>query len=190
MRLFTAIELPDAVLESLSSWQPEVAALLPADQWRLTRPATWHLTLAFYGDVRGSVVDDLAERLCECAGQAAPPDLQLDDCGLFPGPFRARVFWTGVRDCSERPQLKRLARCCRRAGHATVRQQRSGAARFHLHITLARSRGEAQAELPVDASLLQPPPYRWSAERFALFQSILRPEGPQYRRLETFDFGG
>jgi len=32
------------------------------------------------------------------------------------------------------------------------------------------------------------PEIRWCADCLSLFQSILRPEGPQYRRLETFYF--
>jgi len=113
--------------------------------------------------------------------------LQAGGFGVFPRPARPRVFWAGVVDVGEENALKRLARCCRRAGHATVRKRSSKEAAFRGHITLSRA-GKQVKPLDVASMLPSVPETDWYADRMCLFQSVLRPEGPQYRRLETFKF--
>jgi len=187
MRLFAALELPHHVVDALQTWWSEVFAFLPVTDWRCVPPHQWHLTLAFYGDVGANDVDDLSEQLSECAALSRLLHLQTGGFGVFPRPARPRVFWAGVEACGGDKSLKRLAHCCRRAGHATVRKRSAREAAFHGHITLARARGQVKALNAGSMALLPPvPELHWHADRINLFQSILRPEGPQYRRLETF----
>jgi len=187
MRLFAALELPADVIDSLQTWWSDTSAFFSPDGWRPVRPSACHLTLAFYGDVCAPDADDLCEHLCECAALSPMLHLRTSGFGVFPRPARPRVFWAGVQDCGEGKSLKRLAHCCRRAGHATVRKRNAREAAFRAHITLARAREQVK---PVDAAsmrMLPPvPDIRWSADSLSLFQSILRPQGPQYRRLEVF----
>jgi len=131
--------------------------------------------------------DDLSEQLSECAALSASPYLQTCGFGMFPRIARPRVFWADVDAVGNDKSLKRLAHCCRRAGHATVRKHSAKEAAFRGHITLARARG--QVKPLVGESMLKLPPMpkmQWSTDHLSLFQSILRPQGPQYRRLETF----
>lgn len=190
MRLFAALELPDHVRQALSDWWMNAGGYLDAAAWRHVPAYQWHLTLAFYGDVSGSDADDLAEALLACAAESRPLRLKTGGCGLFPGPQRPRVFWAGVDDDGEGRQLKHLARCCRRSGHATVRARRAREAAFRGHVTMARSGIRAGA---VDAGrlnrILPVPELHWLAERLCLFQSILHPDGVRYRRLEAFELG-
>ncbi len=187
MRLFAALELPADVIDSLQAWWSKASAWLPADDWRPVRASACHLTLAFYGEVCAADADVLSEQISECAAVSPLLHLQTGGFGVFPRPVRPRVFWAGVQDCGEGKSLKRLAHCCRRAGHATVRKRSAREAAFRAHITLARAREQVK---PLDAAsmrMLPPvPDIRWSVDSLSLFQSILRPQGPQYRRLEVF----
>jgi len=160
--------------------------LSPID-WCPVPPSAWHLTLAFYGDVDADDADDLSELLSECAALSPALCLQIGGFGLFPRPMQPRVFWAGVDALGDDKSLKRLAHCCRRAGHATVRKRSAKEAAFRAHITLARTRGQIKP-LAGGSMLKLPsvPEIGWYADRISLFQSILRPQGPQYRRLETF----
>jgi len=198
MRLFAGLELGEEVREGLLDWWHEVHAHDRDGLWRAVQPHLWHLTLAFYGEVEAHDAEDLAEELSACAEATAPLHLTIRGFGVFPKPSRPRVFWAGVQD--EGGGLKHLARCCRRAGHATVRRKSGGQtghaegrrAGFAGHVTLARchkadallARSLLRAELP------EPPELSWLCEEMVLFQSILRPEGPQYRRLERFRLAG
>ncbi|MFQ5519510.1 MAG: RNA 2',3'-cyclic phosphodiesterase [Mariprofundus sp.] len=191
MRLFAALTLSDAVLDELQVWWLDASSYLKSSDWRLVAPHLWHVTLAFYGDVMRDDADDLAESLSECAQSSSPIYLYSSGFGVFPKLARPRIFWAGVEDAAGHKSLKRLAHCCRHAGHATVRKRTAREAAFRGHITLARSRGHSRALHPdLMAAMAEIPNIGWCADRFYLFQSILKPEGPQYRRLETFELNG
>jgi len=188
MRLFAGIEIPDSVKEQLMLWWSASGSALEAEQWRAVSPHLWHLTLAFYGEVSGHEADDIAEALMQCASDVQTLSLKTTGFGLFPKPSKARVFWVGVEEDRECNSLKHLARCCRRAGHATVRKRTAREAAFQAHITVARSTAHhGSVDLQRLQMMADVPEINWRADRISLYQSILKPEGPQYRRLETFE---
>ncbi len=189
MRLFAALELPDFVRESLSDWWQDACTRLDAKEWRHVPPHHWHLTLAFYGEVSGDDAADLAESLADCALQSPILKLKTEAYGLFPRPHRARVFWAGVADAGEASDLKHLARCCRRVGHATVRKRNAKETAFRAHITMARCRAKARVVDSESLASMPPvPQLDWCVDSLSLFQSLLQADGAQYRRLETFKF--
>lgn len=189
MRLFAALSLPPAAREAIGVWWVEACTLLPAREWRDIPGENWHLTLAFFGDVEGGDVDDLAEQLAECASQAPPLDLRLSDFGVFPRPARAQVFWIGVDDAGGRG-LKGLAGCCRRAGFATVRKHGGKSEPFRGHITLARRRGPPDPiPMEVLAQMPQVPDITWSSGRLQLMRSVLHKDGARYQVMEEFELG-
>jgi len=211
MRVFAALETPYEIAEEIDAWWQEAATHLEAGDWRDVPMKNWHLTLAFYGDVQGGEVDDLAEALGEYVrgttkpkpgrfalpregeepGIRGPIRLKTTRFGAFPKMSKPRVFWAGVDDADDSGKLKKMARCCRRAGHATVRKSSAKETPFRGHITLARAREFAA---PIDADILadlEPlPELTWVADSLVLYQSILKPEGAQYRKLESFTFEG
>lgn len=191
MRLFTAIDLPQHILQPLHYWWEGAFTHFKSKEWRPVSPHLWHMTLAFYGDVSGRDVDQLSENLSENAELSPVLQLTTDGIGLFPKAARPSLFWAGVSDQSEQAYLKHLTRCCRRAGHVTVRKRTAKERAFRGHITVARNRilhssldlQKLQSERPL-------PELNWCAETISLYQSVLRPEGPQYHRLETFELKG
>ena len=116
MRLFAALDLPDDIRHDLAAWWTVACVHLPPAEWRDVPRHHWHITLAFYGDVEGGEVDDLAEALAECSAAASPMGLHIEGCGVFPRPSRSRVFWAGVEQQQGGKDLRHLARCCRQAG--------------------------------------------------------------------------
>ncbi len=176
---------------------------LPDNEWRDIPTQNWHVTLAFYGQVNGLDVDALAEELAACAAKTEPIGLEMQDFGAFPRAARPRVFWAGIgmvarvgmaADIASEKQvkdLKNLARCCRRAGHATLRKRTAKERPFRGHITLART-GDFATPLTAECwqALPDMPQLAWTATSLALFTSKLRPEGAQYRRVEEFTFEG
>jgi 2'-5' RNA ligase len=214
MRLFAALETPYAITEEIHAWWLEASGQLNIGDWRDVPARNWHLTLAFYGDAEGSEVDDLAEALAEYVkgttkeplksgriregeepGVNGPIRLKTTGFGAFPRFSRPRVLWAGVDDLKGSGELKEMARCCRRAGRATVRKGKSKRSAkespFKGHITLARG---SEFTAPIDAETVAGmPPFpklEWSVESLSLFQSTLHPDGAKYRRLEEFRFEG
>ncbi len=208
MRLFAALDTPYDVAEEIDAWWQEAVTHLEPGDWRDVPMKNWHVTLAFYGDVDGGQVDDLAEALGEYVrgttkerlksgriregeepGVNGPLSLKTTDFGAFPKFSRPRVLWAGVDDSDGSGKLKEMVRCCRGAGRATVRKSPAKVTPFRGHITLARAR---EFPAPVTADMLAAmPPFpelEWTVDSLVLYQSTLHPEGAKYRKLESFDF--
>lgn len=193
MRLFAALDISEEVRDALAEWWLEASAWFDVDDWRDVPSRNWHLTLAFFGNVDGGDVDELSDALADCAANAGPLHIGLHDLGVFPGPEKPRVFWAGVREVGGGDELKGLARCCRHAGHATLRKREDRRGRgkespFQGHITLARGREPFE---PMDMNVLRRlpplPEMEWQVETLGLYQSILKPEGARYHQLDAFE---
>jgi len=210
VRLFAALDTPYVICEQIHDWWLEAASQLPSGDWRDVPTKNWHLTLAFYGDVEGHEVDDLAEALAEhvrgttkeplrsgckregeLPGVTRPISLKTTGFGAFPKFSKPRVLWAGVDDLEESGELKEMARCCRRAGRATVRKRSAKESAFKGHITLARA-NEFVAPISAGTVTAMPPfpELTWEAESLSLFASTLHPDGAKYRKLEEFRFEG
>jgi 2'-5' RNA ligase len=130
MRLFVAVIPPRPVVLELRA---ALTTLPHGDpQLRWCRPDTWHVTLAFLGEVPEEGLTDLKERLGRAAARNTPMELALAGGGHFGG----RTLWTGVQ--GERERLGRLAESVNsvaRRCHIKVDERP-----FRPHLTLARVR--------------------------------------------------
>jgi RNA 2',3'-cyclic 3'-phosphodiesterase len=167
-RLFAAIDLPEVEHDRLASYVAQ--ARLDPKSVRLADPEQWHITLAFYGDVREAESTELLARLERVAERTSSFSIRLHRAGAFPAnPRRAKVLWAGVDGDLE--VMRRLADRCRAAG------RRAGLAmpkeRFHPHVTLARARGgTADVDRPL-AHLWQWAGDPWQVSSFRLVHSTL-----------------
>lgn len=181
-RLFVAVVPPQRVREELDAFlapRRDAAADL-----RWTLPEGWHLTCAFLPTVPEAREDDLVAALAEVAARSAPFGLTVEGAGAFPHPDRAKVLWWGVSEGAE--QLAALARRSRNAAH------RLGlavdGARFHAHLTVARTNGiSATNWLTVLGSI---DPVSWPVQQLELIRSLGLPGGAGYRSVARFDLLG
>jgi len=124
LRVFVAIDLPDAVLAVLEDLQDQ----LPVG--RLMEPETLHLTLAFLGDQPRDVILVINEELSSV--RATPFEVELRGVGTFGG-RQPSVLWTGLRPQPALGVLRdRVRSAVRMAGVELPRE------RFRPHVTLAR----------------------------------------------------
>lgn len=175
MRVFVAIDLPEALGEALEGVQEG----LPG---RLVAAENLHLTLAFLGDVAGPAVADLAEGLGELRLQA--PELRVTGLDLFGG-RKPNLCYAAVAANPELEAAHRaVARVARAAGIDLRRE------RFRPHVTLARFKRELgkreEERLAAQLGVVHLPVVR--AESFSLCASVLQPEGPVYSVLAQFPF--
>ena len=166
-RLFTALEIPEQVGQSLAM----LRGGLPGARW--VEPENYHLTLRFIGDVDGVVAHDVASVL---AGVSRSPfELRLDGLASFGGRKpRAVVAAVGAA-----PALYEL-----QSEHERL-MQRIGLApegrKYTPHVTLARLR-ETPSRQVADYLAVRAPyrsvPFR--ASRFVLFSSRASVGGGPY----------
>jgi 2'-5' RNA ligase len=177
MRLFAAIVPPREAIEGLDeAVQPVRDGNL---SWTLT--SSWHLTLAFYGEVANSDVDQLSTRLARAARRYPYMRLRLSGAGRF----SKSVLWAGVAGDVE--PLRRLAASAA-AGGRRMGLNREESRRYRPHVTLARS--SHGLDLRPYAELLREfDGAEWTATDVALIRSHLG-AGPgrssTYETLATF----
>lgn len=167
IRLFVALQIPDAIRRSLFLLQGGV----PGARW--STPEQYHLTLRFIGEVDEAVAGDIDDVL---SAVAVPPfTLELAGVGQFGGKL-PRALWAGVRPNSELMHLQRkFETAIQRLGHAAEERK------FTPHVTLARLRNsprEKVMEYVAQHSLYSSGAFE--VKGFALFSSRLGSAGAVY----------
>jgi 2'-5' RNA ligase len=177
VRLFIAITPPATALAEIDAAVAPLRAARPELTW--SSPRSWHITLAFLGEVDEAVVSRLAERLERAAGRHPRLELSTAGAGAFPTAPRARVLWTGIRGHHDalRAMSNSVARGAERAGAPPPGERR----RFRPHITLARCRQPADVR-PLVTALADYSGSAWTADRIHLIRSYLGPR-PRYESL-------
>jgi RNA 2',3'-cyclic 3'-phosphodiesterase len=157
-RLFTGLELPDAVIGELALQRGGVVGA----HW--LEPEDYHVTLRFIGDVDGSVARDIAETL----GDISRPTTLVRFEGLsWFGGDKPRVIVARVKADPALMDLQaEQERRLRRIGLAPETRK------YTPHVTLARVRGVAQralADYLAARGALQAEAF--TAERFVLYSA-------------------
>jgi 2'-5' RNA ligase len=182
MRLFVAVSLDDAVRSAAAACAEQLKRRLPAGcEARWVPSANMHLTVRFVGYVPDDRIPALFEVLRPPL--SIPPfDVQLGACGVFPASGPPRAIWIGIDEGFETLHAMH-DECSRRLeplGFMAENRPFSG------HLTLARVRdvpqGASRAIREAVRSVhSEPAPARVRAA--TLYESVLSPKGPTYRRL-------
>lgn len=180
LRLFVAVEVPEQIVNGLSSFAQEIGLSFTAARW--VAPANMHLTLKFLGPCPESQLEPIIEQLKKAATKLKPFTFSLATLGAFPTKKRARVFWAGVS--GEVHDLISLAGRCDKflAELGFERESRD----LHPHLTLARFKTPQDIREALEAAGLPEQITRLiEVKEIALFQSLLSPKGPTYKKLTT-----
>jgi RNA 2',3'-cyclic 3'-phosphodiesterase len=184
MRLFVALDIPDAVRDALTTIIRPLRELCPSARWVRIEGA--HLTLKFIGETPPERAEEIRSALHK-APMPGPIELQFAGLGFFPSSRRPRVLWAGVIAGTE---LRELA--------ASIEAQLEplgiprDALDFSPHITLARFDSPKGLD-PLRAivkKLTAPEFGRTSARQFHLYKSVLKRRGAEYTRLASYDIVG
>ena len=186
MRLFVALDLPEEVRNELRECIEPLKKQCPSARW--VRPEGIHITLKFIGHVDPAQAESIRGALALIRLEQSP-EMQFRGMGFFPHERRPRVFWCGVQAS---PSLAHLAAEIETAVEPLGVPRESRA--FVPHLTLARIDAEkiprAQlGELVKAAAEHQDTPFGSAREiEFHLYESVTKPSGAEYKRLESFPF--
>jgi RNA 2',3'-cyclic 3'-phosphodiesterase len=177
LRLFVALDLPDAARAALLAFREAVA---DPDVWRPVAPEAIHLTLAFLGRRPETDVATIDGVLRAAGGPA--PRLALAG-GLLLPPRRARVLCAEVEDpdgtlaaLQERVSL----------GLAAAGVYEPEKRPYRAHVTVARLRPRQRPPRDVSG---EPEPLAFSGGPLTLYVSRLHPKGARYEPLSRVSLG-
>lgn len=174
MRLFIAAELPSSVTDALAETS---AALRGGVRGRYVSPDSFHVTLAFLGEVEGRRVQDACAALDRGCVGFEPFTVSLGDLGCF-GKRSKATLWQGFREAGALPELARSVR-----GELSAEGFAFDGKSFLPHITLMRA-----ADLTV-GGLPMPTMAQGMVSCVALFRSDLSGSRPVYEPLHVAALG-
>jgi len=171
LRLFVALELPEAARSALVAFRDAAA---DPDVWRPVPDEALHLTLAFLGRrLAGDVA--IVSSILDEVGEAAPRLVLAG--GLLLPPRRARVLCASLEDPDGTltDLQARLSDELTAAGVYTPEKRP-----FRAHATVARLRQRARAPRSISDA---PKPLEFAGGPLTLFESRLHPHGARYEPL-------
>lgn len=176
LRAFIALDLPEGTKEILARLVEQQKPLHPEGKW--VRREHFHVTLVFFPALLSHQVQDIQSILEELGAIFPSYRTFLGEAGTFPSWQRARVLWIGF-DEEGRERTRAIAEACfkrlKAAGIACEEDRE-----FVPHVTLARFKTPKKLER---APFLSWSPIPVTIGEIALFESILKPSGPEYRKL-------
>ena len=172
-RLFVAIRPPEAVRDVL------IDAMDATPELGWVGDDNLHLTLRFIGEVERPLADDIAAALSRIRSERF--ELRIKGVGLFEK-RSGGALWAGVEPRAPVAALAaKVERACVAAGLEPERRA------FHPHITLARWKRRAAAEVDAfvkrTAALATPP---FDVDRFILYESRLSRHGAHYEEVAEY----
>jgi RNA 2',3'-cyclic 3'-phosphodiesterase len=179
LRLFVAIEIPDAVKDAVG------AAFAP---WRETFPkARWvprenlHVTLKFLGRTWPRLTEWVPELVEAAAADVPPFTARLQGVGSFPSAKRGRALWAGFENADP------IGALAAEIEEALVDEFPPEKRPFHPHLTVARS--DPPLKLPAGYRGTELESDEWEVETVVLFRSHLGRPAPRYEPLVRFPLG-
>ncbi len=166
MRLFIALEIPQDLQDDVAALARQLKASV---QGRFLPPPTYHLTLAFLGDMPEAVIPSIESVLEQTASSCEAITLQPDGLGKF-GRGEDGTLWLGFAPTPELMRLAEELRSCLEDRGIPFDDKP-----FKPHLTLARRARIPKGELPALSF-----PYPATADVVTLFKSTLSKEGATY----------
>jgi 2'-5' RNA ligase len=178
MRVFIAIDLPEEIRKGLGELQRALRPVTGTARW--VPPDAIHITLKFIGEVAETRIRDIDSALAGLSWK--PIMVTVRGVGFFPGNRSPRVFWAGLMAPMMPGFAEKLDARLEQLGFDKDKRA------FRPHITLARARENRMDNSLVAAaqSYEQHEFGSFSADRFFLFQSELKPTGAVYTKLKEY----
>lgn len=143
-----------------------------------------HFTLKFLGKTENTQIDTIISTLGKIASKTQMIQMNIENLGIFGSRYDPRVIWAGI--ACNKPLLELAENVLNKLDEAGFKRDRQN---FVPHITLGRIkhiRDKKQLKRIIDENkaLLHQEDF---VKQIYLYESILKPEGPDYKVVKTFD---
>ncbi len=183
MRVFTGLPLPAQAIEKLQKLTVELKERYP--DLRVVKPQGMHITMVFFGELDQDQVMEVMRIMDNSTLKIATVQAVMSGIGQFPPQGKPRVLYCPLRKGA--PEVSSLYRSFTelllRNDSFAIEVTKD----FTPHVTLARNR-EARIRLS-DFEELFDFEYSFILDKLVLYQSLLKPQGAEYRAMKTVTFG-
>lgn len=183
MRIFAALPLPVQAVKKLEELAEELKTRYP--DLRVAKPRGMHITMVFFGELNQDQVLGVMRVMDNSELKVSSIQAVMGGIGQFPQQGRPRVIYCPIHKGA--PEISYLYRLYHQllsnTGGLSIEEQRE----FTPHITLARNK-DTRVSLS-DVEELFRFEYSLILDRLVLYQSILRPQGAEYKVMKTVMLG-
>ncbi len=183
IRSFLAFELPPAIREKIGEVSIELQKLTLPVRW--VKVTNIHLTIIFLGYVDEDKIDDIKEKVNLVVQRFSIFQTRLNDIGVFPNWRRPRVIWIGLGGEIERLSTLReeLQTGLKVLGFKPEKRP------FAPHLTIGRFKGLLDRDEELKSILDRYHDLSGDLQylnELVLFKSDLKPDGPVYTKMATW----
>ncbi|MCM8764053.1 MAG: RNA 2',3'-cyclic phosphodiesterase [Candidatus Omnitrophica bacterium] len=184
MRIFAAIKIDNELVNEISNLLKTIEEY--KDKIRTVSSKNLHLTLRFLGKVTDEMYYVFSNKLAEGYSFFYPFVINLRGVGFFPDRNRPRVIWVGVE---ENPILKKTYLVAEQAARDIGLPPEN---KFQGHITAGRVKTVISTNVVknIEGTFGNRFWGSMDVKEIAIFESILHPDGPEYKELTNIPLGG
>jgi len=163
----------------------QLERLFANEKIRWVKPENFHLTLHFFGETNQSTEKDLIQLFRTFASQQQPFSFDLSGFHIFKKGKQPHVLFVGADRASELTGMATKLK----AELASMKIEGEGKS-FKPHLTVARIKAIADTRSFFRAleEIDDLPPCEVWVKGLVFYESILKPDGPVYTPIQTFEF--
>ena len=181
-RLFAAIKIHPS--ETFISLLYQFRQALRNENIKWVEPNNIHITLKFFGETEESRIEEISNHLMMVASRHTPFKFSIQGTGVFGSSYNPRVIWFGINENNALQNLSTdVLDSMATIGWEKDRQN------FVPHLTMGRIKymndknklkelSNKHKDIEIQEEILN---------EFCLYESILKPQGPIYTVLKTFE---
>jgi 2'-5' RNA ligase len=184
MRTFIAVELQKDIVEAVDRFLTKTTQEIKNNKISWVKKENLHITIKFLGEIEEKQLETINEVLSEISKNIKSFEVEIKEIGVFPNLNHPRVVWVGVKD--EANNLVSLANLVEEklAKFGFQKEDKE----FTAHLTIGRVKklnnlGEIKTYVEKYKSIEFG---KSKIDSITFFQSILRPEGPEYKVINKF----
>jgi len=175
IRIFLALELPQAVRNNLSAYTELISGHDKLQQIRWLPKENYHLTLAFLGNVESVLISSLQVKLEQKLSFIKAVTFRFIEVTPFPFSGTSKIAAAMLEHTDELIQLQHNTTKCVHAFGISLERRR-----FTPHVTLGRLKSHSRKSIAFQPQQIF---LEGFSEKVVIFQSELSPKGAVYTTL-------
>jgi 2'-5' RNA ligase len=184
LRAFIAVEIAPEIIGRIAAAIDRLRPQVRGIRW--VAPANIHLTVKFLGNIDESQIEPICHALTEALRPFPRCTINAKGLRVFPSVKRPRVLWVGLHGNQLISLAVKVASALAPLGF--MLEERT----FTPHLTIGRWRQTDRADRSLEQALGNWRDFEFGSspvDEVILFQSVLKPAGAIYTRLNVFALG-